>query len=72
MDSPSALVLLSETEHFKEQSTQTDMKENETPQKKKTKLRARIFGTDMIQGNDSLTKFYTGLPTFSVFLHVFM
>ena len=33
-DSPCALVLLSETEHFKERSTQTDMMENETPQKK--------------------------------------
>ena len=55
-------------------STQTDgdvtvIKENEQLKKK---LKSSIFRAAMIQGNDSLTHQYTGLPTWSVFLHIAM
>ena len=56
-------------------STQTDgdvvtvIKENEQLKKK---LQSSIFRAAMIQGNDSLTHQYTGLPTWSVFLHIVM
>ena len=29
------------------------------------------FGVDKIQGNDHMTRFYTGLPSWGVFLHIF-
>ena len=56
-------------------STQTDgdvvtvIKENEQLKKK---LQSSIFRAALIQGNDSLTHQYTGLPTWSVFLHIVM
>ena len=42
--------------------------ENESLQKQ---IREERFTVDMIQGNDRMTKFYTGLPMWSVFLHIF-
>ena len=55
-------------------STQTDgevvtvSKENEL----KKKLQLSIFHATMIRDNDSLAHQYTGLPTWSVFLHIVM
>ena len=37
----------------------------------KKKLLEQRVGVATIQGNGELTKFYTGLPTWAVFLHVF-
>ena len=35
------------------------------------KLEEERFGVTVIQGNDTMTKFFTGLPTWAVFLHLF-
>ena len=35
-------------------------------------LNSKVFGVAMIQGNDDTTKFFTGLPSWSMFLHIFM
>ena len=35
------------------------------------KLQEERFGIATIQGNDEMTKFDTGLPTWAVFLHIF-
>ena len=36
------------------------------------RLKERIFGIHIIRRNDSHTKFFTGLPTWSMFFYVFM
>ena len=36
------------------------------------RLEAESFGFKMIEGNDEKTRFYTGLPAWAVFLHLFL
>ena len=38
----------------------------------KSVLKSSHFSLKMLEGNDIRTKFYTGLPSWSVFLYVFM
>ena len=45
------------------------MKEN---QQLKKKMKRCLFRAAMIEGDDSLTQQYTGLPTYGVFLHIIM
>ena len=49
--------------------TQSIMKENELL---KRRLQDDRFGIKTIEANDEKTKFYTGLPSWSVFLHLFL
>ena len=42
--------------------------ENEVLRKQ---IQEQHFSVDIIQGNDHMTKFYTGLPSRGVFLHIF-
>lgn len=35
-------------------------------------LARKVFGVGLIEGNDATTKFYTGLPSWGMFLHVYM
>ena len=77
---------LSEMEVIKNEGTQTDVSmtdaaqqtEEDLPsmlesfQESNKKLKEKSFGISMIEGNDTATKFYTGLPNWSVFLHLFM
>ena len=44
----------------------------ESHQKKNKELQERMFGISMIEGNNNATKFFTGLPNWNVFLHLFM
>ena len=44
----------------------------ESLQKKNKEMQERMFGISMIEGNDNATKFFTGLPNWNVFLHLFM
>lgn len=39
--------------------------------KLKSELKASKFGIGMLEGDDTKTKFYTGLPTWSMFVYVF-
>ena len=88
LEAVTTLIEFSQQEFIKEQSTQTEtatpsksvancstqmdgdvvIKANEQLKKK---LQS-IFRAAMIQGTDSLTHQYTGLPTWSVFLHIVM
>ena len=45
------------------------VQENRPPQRK---IEDRKFGFRTIEGNDDRTKFYTGLPSWAVFLHLFL
>ena len=87
MEAASSLLMLSETEVIVEQSTQADgikmidfgtQKEDESESvirslvEKNKALTNKVFGVGMIEGSDTATKFYTGLPTWGMFLHVFM
>ena len=36
------------------------------------KLQEKTFGNNVIRGNDKATKFYTGLPLWVEFLHLFL
>ena len=40
--------------------------------KKYKALSATVFGMSMIEGNNAATKFYTGLPSWGMFLHIYM
>ena len=55
------------TVHVTDSSVQTD---GSLEVKEQGNLPSGVFGITMIQGSDN--KFYTGLPTWSMFLHVFM
>ena len=82
------LIRFSETEIIKEEGTQTEKistvdcakqtEENlpgilEALQKTHKKLQKKTFGIGMIEGNDDdATKFYTRLPNWHIFLHLFM
>ena len=81
------LIRFSEAEIIKDEETQTEAvstvdcaqqtEENlpgmlEALQKTNKKLQKKIFGVGMIEGNDNATKFYTGLPNWCIFLHIFM
>ena len=44
----------------------------ESLQETNKKLKEKSFGISKIEGNDTATKFYTGLPNWSTFLHLFM
>ena len=52
------------------------MKQVRTLEEENTELRKRLdaetFSVRIIEGADYLTKFYTGLPAWVVFLHLFM
>lgn len=77
-----AMILLSTNEHIREQATQTDSTQTDSSvqtdrslgvkEQGTDSLPSRVFGVTMIQGSNSATKFYTGLPTWSIFLYVFM
>ena len=49
--------------------TQTTKEEKEV----QTEATGRIspYGSDLVEGDDAKTKFYTGLPSWAVFMHVF-
>ena len=74
LEAAEAMVELSVVEATKDQAVQTDgtlVSVVESLTKENAKLRERTFGVNTIQGNDSATKFYTGLPTWTVFVHLF-
>ena len=87
MDVAHALLELSNTNvSHVDQCTQTeelivdkDDKETQTPdfdvdalRKENASLRRNVFGISNIQGDDKATKYFTGLPTWAMFLHLYM
>ena len=71
-----ALLSMTEAGVTREQGVQTEedlMKQVQTLEEENTELRKRLnaetFSVQIIEGNDYLTKFYTGLPAW---LHLFM
>ena len=81
------LIHFPETEIIKDEETQREAvstvdcaqqtEENlprmlEALQKTHKKLQKKIFGIGMIEGNDNATKFYTKLPNWRIFPHIFM
>ena len=45
---------------------------SEIMMKKYKALSATVFGMCMIEGNNAATKFYTGLPSWGMFLHIYI
>ena len=74
-----ALLSIAEVGLTREQGVQTEedlMKQVRTLEEENTELWKRLdaetISVRIIEGDDYLTKFYTGLPAWVVFLHLFM
>ena len=85
-EAANSLLLFSEQEYIKDIGTQTsvDMADFsqqtdsdvvdtiKSLQEENQKQQSRILSVSLIEGDDNLVKFYTGLPHWSVSLHLFM
>ena len=77
LEASHTLLAFSQQEFVRDATVQTDnfdsnlVSQVELLKAENCKLKLSMFSVKMIAGNDSSTQFYTGLPSCSVFLHLY-